>query len=193
MYFFLCNSVCLDFAVLVPRRCKQRWPTSTTPHWHHAWWRQRCQSRRGAQQSLDHTNTHSKSWPISNQFVKGYMQQTNKPKKLKKQHLAMDMFMKAATNKHPPSMFRWGVMYEDGLPGNTPDTQKALYWYSQAADVGHPGAQNNVGLMYEHGVGVQPNFEQAAVWCAVVLAILFFFQFLSFCEFFFEVLLKLDF
>ena len=84
-------------------------------------------------------------------------------------------------------------MYEDGLPGNTPDTQKALYWYSQAADVGHPGAQNNLGLMYEHGVGVQPNFEQAAVWCAVVLALLFFFQFLSFCEFFFEVLLKLDF
>ncbi len=44
------------------------------------------------------------------------------------------------------------------------DLKSALRIWMQAAQAGDPEAQTNVGEIYERGLGVEPNYEAAALW-----------------------------
>lgn len=58
-----------------------------------------------------------------------------------------------------------GLVYRDGLGGETKDAQTALQWFLQASDGGHPNAPGNIGLMYERGaLGRAGAAEKAMEW-----------------------------
>lgn len=44
------------------------------------------------------------------------------------------------------------------------DLKSALRVWMQTAEAGDPEAQTNVGEIYERGLGVEPNYEAAAIW-----------------------------
>jgi len=58
-----------------------------------------------------------------------------------------------------------GLVYRDGLGGETKDAQTAYDWFVQASAGGHPNAPGNIGLMYERGaLGRSGAADKAMQW-----------------------------
>jgi len=69
----------------------------------------------------------------------------------------------AATKGHSASQERLGEMYFAGV-GEPLNYARARHWFEMAADQKDPYALYNLGIIYRDGLGVDVNFDQAAVY-----------------------------
>eukprot|EP00598_Pedospumella_elongata_P004072 CAMPEP_0184968370 /NCGR_PEP_ID=MMETSP1098-20130426/1444_1 /TAXON_ID=89044 /ORGANISM="Spumella elongata, Strain CCAP 955/1" /LENGTH=801 /DNA_ID=CAMNT_0027489973 /DNA_START=207 /DNA_END=2612 /DNA_ORIENTATION=+ len=80
------------------------------------------------------------------------------------QELALCLYVKAAGQDHPESLFRLAIYILTQLHRTREDEELAVEYLRHAASCGHPAALHHLGECLEHGVGADID-EQKAVWC----------------------------
>ena len=80
------------------------------------------------------------------------------------QELALCLYVKAAGQDHPESLFRLAIYFLTQLHRTREDEELAVEYLRRAASCGHPAALHHLGECLEHGVGTDTD-EQEAVWC----------------------------
>ncbi|MCR5404824.1 MAG: TIR domain-containing protein [Butyrivibrio sp.] len=75
---------------------------------------------------------------------------------------ALEYYEKGADMGSSAAMNQLGFYYSD--EAKEPDNEKANYWYQRAANLGNDVAMYNLGVNYENGLGVEKNYETAAVY-----------------------------
>jgi hypothetical protein len=76
---------------------------------------------------------------------------------------ALDLFRRAAMNKHAAAYYKLGNYYEAGAVVDK-DLEKAHALYMRAANMGVVEAQHSVAVLYQNGSGVPQDLVAASSW-----------------------------
>jgi TPR repeat protein len=79
---------------------------------------------------------------------------------VKNEHLAFELYSKAARANYPPAQMCLAVCYEIGLGVNR-DLVKSFEWFSLAGESNVPDALYKLGMCYEDGIGTTQDHKEA--------------------------------
>lgn len=62
------------------------------------------------------------------------------------------------------SQWMVGLLYYQGMVGDSPDYQQAFEWFQKSAERGYPDGCKFFGTMYMEGKGTQKDYKKAIYW-----------------------------
>jgi uncharacterized protein len=91
------------------------------------------------------------------------LRHTSVARGVKKDHIAVQWFEKAAQHNSVEGQYRYGLALLNGQ-GTVQDYKTAFYWLDKAARQGHPLAQSTLGEMFYSGIAINKDIERAYLW-----------------------------